>query len=67
VLRPSGTEPKAKIYLEISTLPCAPGTSTAEWQRICRETDELANEIGAAFLRETLALIGLDPSAAGAK
>jgi phosphoglucomutase len=67
VLRPSGTEPKAKIYLEVSTLPCAPGTSTAEWQRLCRETDDLAKKIGAEFLRETLALIGLDPSAAGVK
>jgi phosphoglucomutase/phosphomannomutase len=67
VLRPSGTEPKAKIYLEVCTSPSSAGMSAAEWQRICREADELAKKLGAEFVREALALIGLDPSAAGAK
>jgi phosphoglucomutase/phosphomannomutase len=67
VLRPSGTEPKAKIYLEVCTDPCPTGTSAAQWQRLCRETDELAQRIAAEFVRDSLALIGLDPSAAGLK
>jgi phosphoglucomutase len=67
VLRPSGTEPKAKIYLEVCTLPCKPTTSTAEWKQQCRETVDLALVIAKEFVREALALIGLDPSAAGAK
>jgi phosphoglucomutase/phosphomannomutase len=67
VLRPSGTEPKAKIYLEVCTDPCVAGTSPAEWQRLCRETDELAQKIAAEFVRDSLALIGMDPSAAGVK
>ena len=31
-LRPSGTEPKAKAYLEVSCPPMPPGTPPAEWQ-----------------------------------
>ena len=42
-LRPSGTEPKAKIYLEVCSPPCAPGTHNAAWRKTCREVDELAN------------------------
>ncbi len=58
-LRPSGTEPKAKIYLEVCTSPCKPGTTAAEWQRLCREADALTEKIGTEFKRDALALIGL--------
>jgi len=61
VLRPSGTEPKAKTYIEVRTPPCVPGTTAAAWQRQCRETDELASVIAKDFMRESLALIGLPP------
>jgi phosphoglucomutase len=67
VLRPSGTEPKAKIYLEACSPPCAPGTPPERWRRVCQEVDELAKRLGEAFVRQALALIGLDPSAAGAR
>jgi phosphoglucomutase len=67
VLRPSGTEPKAKIYLELCTLPCKSGTSAAEWQRQCHETDDLTQRMAKEFVRDSLALIGLDPSSAGAQ
>ncbi len=67
VLRPSGTEPKAKIYLEACSPPCLPGATAEAWQSTCREVDELAKRLGEAFLRQALALIGLDPSAAGAR
>jgi phosphoglucomutase len=58
VLRPSGTEPKAKTYVEANSAPCAPGTPADAWQRTCREVDELVKRIGQDFQRQALALIG---------
>jgi phosphoglucomutase/phosphomannomutase len=66
-LRPSGTEPKAKIYLEVCSAPSPPGQSAEAWQRTCREVDELLHRISKDFVRQALARIGLDPSAAGAR
>jgi phosphoglucomutase/phosphomannomutase len=65
VLRPSGTEPKAKTYAEVCSAPCPPGTSAEAWQRTCREVDEEIKRLTDAFVRQTLALIGLDPASAG--
>ncbi len=65
VLRPSGTEPKAKIYLEVCSLPCALGTSDDVWRRTCAEVDATAKRVAEDFVRQALALIGLDASAAG--
>jgi phosphoglucomutase/phosphomannomutase len=65
VLRPSGTEPKAKIYLEACSPPCPAGTSAEQWQKNCRQVDELIERLSADFVRQALARIGLDPSAAG--
>ena len=67
VLRPSGTEPKAKIYLEACSPPCAPGTPTEVWRKQCADVDDLAKRVGDDFVRQALALIGLDPSAAGTR
>jgi phosphoglucomutase/phosphomannomutase len=66
-LRPSGTEPKAKIYLEAYSPPCPPGTPDAAWEKTCRDVDALAQRLGDAFVRQALARVGLDPSAAGAR
>jgi phosphoglucomutase len=55
-LRPSGTEPKAKIYVEACSAPCRPGTPADEWQRACREVDELAGRLAEDFKRKALAL-----------
>jgi phosphoglucomutase/phosphomannomutase len=49
-LRPSGTEPKAKTYIELSSPPCATGVSGAEWSRRCRQLDAAAKELGDAFI-----------------
>jgi phosphoglucomutase/phosphomannomutase len=50
-LRPSGTEPKAKAYLEVSTPPRSVGTTDASWQTLCSTADELITKIGKDFLR----------------
>jgi phosphoglucomutase len=64
-LRPSGTEPKAKAYLEACSDPCPPGAPAAQWQKIKTGVDELIARLSADFLKQALARIGLDPSAAG--
>jgi phosphoglucomutase/phosphomannomutase len=59
-LRPSGTEPKAKIYVEACSAPCRAGTSKEAWGRTCREVEVLVQRVSADFVRQALALIGLD-------
>ncbi len=65
VLRPSGTEPKAKIYVESCSPPMPAGQSADAWQRSCREVDERLRRLADGFVGQALATIGLDPSAAG--
>ncbi len=67
VLRPSGTEPKAKIYLEVCSAPAGPGMPDDVWQAICRDVDGLMQNLSEAFVRHALGLIGLSPAAAGMK
>jgi phosphoglucomutase len=64
-LRPSGTEPKAKIYLEASSLPCPPETPPAEWRGTCQGVEQDLRRIADDFVRQALARVGLDPAAAG--
>jgi phosphoglucomutase len=49
-LRPSGTEPKAKCYVEACSRPRAAGLSDADWQRVCADTDALARRVGEEFV-----------------
>jgi phosphoglucomutase len=65
ILRPSGTEPKAKTYVEVSSQPYRSGMSEEQWQRTCRGVDELLERLSHDFLKQALALVGLDPSVAG--
>jgi phosphoglucomutase/phosphomannomutase len=66
-LRPSGTEPKAKIYVEACSPPCPPGATAAEWQATRRSVDEALRRVSDDFVRQALRRVGLDPSAAGAR
>jgi phosphoglucomutase len=64
-LRPSGTEPKAKAYIEVCSAPCPAAASAADWQRTCQEVDELASRLAGDFLQQALARIGMTPAEAG--
>jgi phosphoglucomutase len=50
-LRPSGTEPKAKVYVEAASAPCPAGASSRKWQQTCEEVDGLAGRLAEEFLR----------------
>jgi phosphoglucomutase/phosphomannomutase len=64
-LRPSGTEPKAKAYLEVCSAPCPPRASAEAWQQSYREVDEQMQRLTDDFLRTTLALVGMSPPKVG--
>lgn len=64
-LRPSGTEPKAKMYLETRTPPCPAGTSAEAWRQRCAEADALLERVTSDFVGRALALVGLDAKALG--
>jgi phosphoglucomutase/phosphomannomutase len=65
-LRPSGTEPKAKIYLEASSPPCPPDTAAAVWNATCKQVENQLRRVAEDFVRQALSRVGLDPAAAGA-
>lgn len=52
-LRPSGTEPKAKAYIEVCSPPCSPHATAQAWQQMCQKVDDLAQRLGDDFLRLT--------------
>jgi phosphoglucomutase len=49
-LRPSGTEPKAKAYVETCSLPKAPGMSDDDWKSQCAQVDGRCKAIADAFV-----------------
>src|SRR5262249_23381024 len=49
-LRPSGTEPKAKAYIEVSSAPGRSGQTDQEWLAECQRIDRLAESITAGFM-----------------
>jgi phosphoglucomutase/phosphomannomutase len=50
-LRPSGTEPKAKAYVEVFSAPCPHGLSDADWARRCADVDAQAARLAEEFLK----------------
>jgi phosphoglucomutase/phosphomannomutase len=58
-LRPSGTEPKAKIYVEASSPPRPTTATDAMWQQTGREVGERVQRLAVDFRRLVLESIGL--------
>ncbi len=61
-LRPSGTEPKAKAYLEVATSPRPVGMTDAEWAKLCQRADTAVQNLATDFLRHALGTVGMTPS-----
>ncbi|MFO0849132.1 MAG: phospho-sugar mutase [Gemmataceae bacterium] len=61
-LRPSGTEPKAKAYIEVSCKPAAPGTPDADWQAAQKRVDAAVQAVASEFLRHALGTVGQTPA-----
>lgn len=53
-IRPSGTEPKAKIYVEVRTRPRPAKQSETAWRDACRLATEEAKQIADAFQKLAL-------------
>ncbi|MDB5310124.1 MAG: pgcA [Gemmataceae bacterium] len=60
-LRPSGTEPKAKAYIEFCSNPRGMGTPDAAWQSTCAAVDARVQQIATDFLTMALATVGQTP------
>ena len=59
-IRPSGTEPKNKIYLEMPAALLSPDASGDELAQAKERTDEQVREFSNAFLRKMLAIVGIE-------
>jgi len=57
-LRPSGTEPKAKTYVEVNSPPCPSNASPEQWRKTSMGVDDLVKRLGADFQKRALARIG---------
>jgi phosphoglucomutase len=61
-LRPSGTEPKAKAYIEARCGPRPAGGDEAKWLETCRGVDVLVQKLATDFLGTALATVGQKPA-----
>jgi phosphoglucomutase/phosphomannomutase len=61
-LRPSGTEPKAKAYVEGSCPPPPPGTSDQTWEANRKHVDDAVRRLADDFVKLALGTVGQAPS-----
>jgi phosphoglucomutase len=66
-LRPSGTEPKAKAYIEVCSQPMKAGTPDAEWAKTCAAIDTQVQKVATDFLTLALGTVGQTPPPGGDK
>jgi phosphoglucomutase/phosphomannomutase len=59
-LRPSGTEPKAKAYIEVCSPPCPAGASGEQWQKTRSEIDNLTKRLADDFMFKAKQLAGIE-------
>ena len=58
-LRPSGTEPKAKAYIEVSCEPRPATMADVDWVALCGRVDTLAQELARDFHARALTTVDL--------
>ena len=61
-LRPSGTEPKAKAYLEVASEPRPATMPEAEWEAVNGRVDAQVRRLATDFLTKALATVGQTPA-----
>src|SRR5262249_14326178 len=66
-LRPSGTEPKAKAYVEVCSTPRPAGVSDEAWAATCAAVDRQIQHLADEFLKLALGLVGIAPPPRRAK
>jgi len=66
-LRPSGTEPKAKAYIEVCSAPRPAGTSEVLWGTTTAQIDGLVQKVATDFLTMAMATVGQVPTAGADK
>jgi len=59
VLRPSGTEPKAKAYIEVGSAPYTSSMSAEKWKSVCEAVDAKCKQLGQEFVKLAMSTVGL--------
>jgi phosphoglucomutase len=59
-IRPSGTEPKNKIYIEMASEPVGADATDAEFQAVRKKVDDQVRDFSNAFLKTMLAMVDID-------